>query len=139
MACRRAVTAIVDDDTAVQALTGRSGRNCVPFRSGQRVDQPVVLLAQLPITPIGGVGDNRRVRFQFTCLGTGTGAQDTADSLARAVERAITQPALAAQGVNGFPAMVPTRTSAGEIEGAGSSEQLARADLDLTLIVTTTT
>jgi len=134
---RHAITAILDADSGIQTITGRSVKNCVPWRTGEKVTRPVILLQQLPITRIGGVGDNRRARFALTCLATGNGAQDKADALAERVEVALTQPNFVAQGANAFPLNTPTRTGAGPVDTQAPGENIARADLDLTLVVTT--
>lgn len=131
--CREALTAILDADSGVQALTGRTTRNCVPFGLKSATEKlPVLLLAFVVMTPVGGAGDNRRVRYQLTAVTKGAGADAAANALIERVELAITQPALAAQSLDGWVERMDRR----RVPPDGSPGVEGRADCDVTLIVT---
>lgn len=132
--CRDAITSILDADAGVRAITGRTTKNCVPSRDGISIAEPVITLQFLGMTEIGGAGDNRRPRYRLTCWARGNGAQRKANDLAERIEQAITQPALSAAGINGYP--LTRSRSSGPLPETPSGETVGRADLDLTLIAT---
>jgi hypothetical protein len=132
--CREAITGILDADAGVRALTKRTTKNCVPGRDGLSIADPVITLQFLGMTEIGGAGDNRRPRYRLTCWARGNGAQRIANELAERIEQSITQPALSAAGIDGYP--LTRSRSTGPLPETPPGETVGRADLDLTLIAT---
>jgi hypothetical protein len=131
--CRNAITAILDADTGIQAITKRATNNCIPFRTGSAPTKlPVLLLAFLTLNPVGGAGDNRRARYQLTAVTKGEGADSVANALMERVEIALSQPNLALQSIDGYVESTSRRRVPPEdVEGI-----TGRADIDVTLIVT---
>lgn len=130
--CTEALTAILDSATGVQAITGRTTRNCVPYQTPAATEKlPVLLLAFLGASERGGIGDTRQMRYQVTAVAKGNGADSIANALMEAVENAVTQPALDASAIDGY---VQSRRRY-RISPDDEPGQMGRADLDLTMVV----
>ncbi len=141
--------AVMNADTGVQALTGRTERNVRPWGALFPPDPkepintalfPVYTFAQPFLTEEGGAGDNRTYSTTITAWadtqsasGTGRSPQELCDHMIERVEKGITEPLLSAQGVDAAPWRRTRRGVEGDREG---SRGLARSDIDLDLFVT---
>lgn len=129
------LVAILNADAGVRALTGRTEGNLLPFGTAEVVPYPVLLYQVVQIAETGGAGDTRNALVQITALAEGNNAGATARALIERVELGVTQPLLAATGLDA--AVVRRFRRSLPIEAtADGSRGIARADIDLTLYVT---
>lgn len=130
-----ALVAIVDADAGVQGLTGRTVGNLVPWQTAGRIVYPVLLYQMVQLAETGGAGDTRTALVQVTALAEGNDAGSTARALMERVELGVTQPLLAAQGIDAAPTRRLRRQVSIDPRQDGS-RGIARADMDLTLYLT---
>jgi len=98
-----ALVTIANTNAMITVKTGRATQNLVPWRDIGTPPQPG-LVGQLVTAPeIGGVGENYSVVWRFSAFAQGDGALRMARELADLWGRAVTQPALAALGVDAAP------------------------------------
>lgn len=124
---REAIVAALDARPAVVALTGRAAGNVVPWRTRGEAELPRIAYLVVGGPRVGGVGDNRRLVVQFSCF-----AEDeaTANALVEQVEAGFTTLTL-----NTLPTPLDARVEDLTRRDTGEDEE-ARADLDITLLVT---
>jgi hypothetical protein len=131
--CRNAITAILDADSGIQAITKRTTNNCIPFKTTSTPpDLPVLLLAFVAMNLVGGAGDNRRARYSLTAIAKGQGHDAVCNALIERVEIALSQPNLALQSIDGYV----ERTERRRVPPENVQSIPGRADIDVFLIVT---
>lgn len=139
--CIEAIVTIVNADSGMQALTGRTTRNLVPWGDIASLEAndlvprlPVCAYAVIDASERGGIGDTRDIRLQITAYAAGDNAQAKANAMLERIELGITQPLLFAQSIDAAPIR---RTRRGITEEAPEGiRNLRRADVDLDLYVT---
>lgn len=129
----RALVAILNADAGVQAITGRTRRNLVAWGDVNDAELPVLAYQFIDGEEIGGAGDNRFLNYQITAIADGDGARSMTAALMERIELGITEPLLAAQGLDACP--LRRRRRSVPMEGE-ASRGTNRADIDLTLWVT---
>lgn len=129
----RALVAILGSDAGVQAITGRTTGNVLAWDGYSDAALPVILYQFIDGEEIGGAGDNRFFVYQLTAIAEGDGARSKSAALVERIELGVTEPALAAQGLNACPLRRRRRTVPMD---ADASRGLARSDIDLTLWLT---
>lgn len=130
-----AVTDILDDDAGVQAITGRTTKNCLPQHSLTQAQLPVLTYFVVGTQEIGGTGDNRLITIQWSAYAEGDGADATARALLERIELGLTQPLMAAKGLDGMPYPGGRRRYPGPIDPE-ISRALVRLNLDQDFWVT---
>lgn len=129
----RALVAILNADAGVQAITGRTSGNVVAWKNANDAELPVIAFLFLDGEEIGGAGDNRFFNYQLTAIAEGDGARSMTAALMERIELGITEPLLAAQGLDACPLRRRRRSVP---EDGEASRGIERADIDLTLWVT---
>lgn len=126
-----ALVAILDTNAAVVAITGRANVNIVPYDDIADVTVPILAYLDVTGANAGGIGDTRRVVFQFTAAAS---SKAIANALLEAVENGLTPQAFTAAGLDACidPANRPTRRG----KPGDTEEGYFEADVDVTLIVT---
>lgn len=123
-----ALVAILDTAPAVVAITGRANVNVVPFDDFADVTLPALAYIDITSAIAGGIGDTRRVIYQFTAGGS---SKDVVNALLEAVENTLTAPNFYAAGLDAYMQDFLRRGTPGDTE-----EGYFSADMDVTLIVT---
>lgn len=129
-----AVVAILEADAGVQAITGRTLENILPWQDSEALTYPVLLYLVPTINPYGGAGDTRLAEMQITAVADGEGAGATTRALLERVELGLTQPLLAAQSLDA--AVIRSTRRGATPEGSTGSRGTTRADIILTIYVT---
>lgn len=126
------VVAILDVDPAVTTITRRHSCNCMPWQGVSDVDLPVLLLQFVDATEWGAIADHRRIRFRVTAMASGNDSEAICDALVSAAETLLVQPRFAALGLDAYPER--RNRYRGPLDPVPAGSQLARSDLELTLI-----
>jgi hypothetical protein len=129
-----AIVAVLDIDAGVVAITGRPSGNILPMQDVGTLGLPVLLYLLIDLASNGSAGDTRLALFQFSAIAEGNDAASTTAALMERIELALTEPALAAQGLDACPYGRPRRRRIAA--DADASRAVARADMDFTLLVT---
>lgn len=87
---RLAVVSILDSDSAVQAITGRTSANVVAWNPDAIVELPILAYQFIAAPELAADGDTREVQFQFSASAV---TESQAHALLGAVEMALTQTA----------------------------------------------
>ena len=130
---REAIRAILGADSGLQTLCGRSTEIVKPLGDIGTVSLPVLGYALITMDEIGGTGDNRSALVQFSAFVEGTGAEATANAMIERVELGLTQPLLAAAGLDA--AVLRRRRYHGPLDREGS-RATARSDCDAEIWIT---
>ena len=133
-----AVVTILRGDSTIVAELGRSDRVVQPWQSLDATPLPALFYVPVGSVQRGGTGDTRLIEIQFTAIAEGPGSQAKANAIIERVEVALSQPALAGQGVDAAPYAPWSRRF---IPPYGTTERdggraLYRSDLDTTFIIT---
>lgn len=130
-----ALVAVVNADTTVQGLTGRTSRNLVPWSTVEGIALPVVAYQLVVDTPLGD-GRIRQMQYQLDAFADGNGAGAVVNGLAEALTQGISVTALAAQGCDAVVESVARRvlTPALSAQDPDNGRAVQRAILDLTLM-----
>lgn len=127
---REALVEALDTLPAIAALTGRASGNVVPFKNRDKADVPAIAYHVVVGAPAGGVGECWEVQVQFSAI-----AEDDDDERANkllALVQEYTRPQYLAAN-----AVTPLDAYQKQFTRRGVGEDLsARADLDITFIVT---
>lgn len=126
-----AMVAALDTNSAIVAITGRANGNVIPFDDFGDATLPTIAYMDVTGANAGGIGDTRRVVYQFTA---GAKSRSVANALLEAVENGLTPQAFTAAGLDACidPENRPSRRGkAGDTE-----EGYFEADVDVTLLVT---
>jgi len=128
-----AVVAILNADAGIQAITNRTTGNVRPWKHVADEELPILLYHFVVGTEEGGSGDNRLFQYQITAYAKGPNTGSVVNNLLERVELGLTEPLLAAQGLDAAP-MRRTRTAV-VIERDGTRE-LTRGDIDVEIWAT---
>lgn len=133
-----ALTKIVRADASIQQLCERTERLVIPWGDFGTAKLPVVLYQRVDLSERGGLGDTREAIYDFTAVAEGEGGRALANALIERVELAITQPAMAAQGLDASPVGAWRRRPLGvrdQVGGANTQERVAE-QLEARFLVT---
>jgi hypothetical protein len=125
---RDAIIAVLDTDSAIVAITGRSNGNVIPFDDLGESTLVGIEYMVVSAVMIGGIGDTRRVLVTFAASAE---LEADANALLDLVEKKLTCPAMEAAGLDAYPQEFSRTGIAGRASDGTSS-----ASLDVTLIVT---
>jgi hypothetical protein len=128
-----AVATILNADSGIQTITGRTTGNIRPWRHVADENLPILLYNFTVGTEEGGSGDNRFLQYQIAAFAEGPNAGSVVNNLLERVELGLTEPLLSAQGLDAAP-MRRTRTAV-VIERDGTRE-LTRGDIDVEIWAT---
>lgn len=129
------VTGIVAADLGVATITGRSDKNCIPQSAMVNAALPVITYLVVNHAETGGLGDNRLITIQWSAYADGNGAEAAARALIERLEVGITQPSMAAAGLDGCPMPGGRRRYPGPIDPE-DSRGLVRFNMDQDFWVT---
>jgi len=101
-----AMVAILDAAPSIAALTGRELGNIVPLEDEADNPTPILVYEFVDMERTGGSGDTREVIIDLHAVGT---TKALANALLDAAEQLLTQPALAARGLDACPLRVVRR------------------------------
>lgn len=127
---REAVVEALDTLPAVVAITGRASGNVVPFKNRDKAEMPAITYLVVVGAPAGGAGECWRVQLQFSAIAADDD-DETANKLLALVEQ-YTRPQYLSANVN---SPVDAYQELKLRRGVGE-DLSARADLDITFIVT---
>jgi hypothetical protein len=134
---RDALKAIVNADTTMRTLCGRSSLLMVSWRTALAGQKPVLAVMIDPNIRIGGIGDRRRVTALCAGFAEGNGAQAKAEALTQRLRELVTPPAFQAQGLDAFVAWGDAQER--EIDpddGTDTPTRVAQSQIDLPIILT---
>lgn len=127
---RNAIVAILQADSAMRVLAGRTSGFVVLARSVSTALRPVVAYQTGSSVRIGGNGHKREVFVLLEAYAVGNGAQDKAEALTRRAREALTKAAFTAQGASVIE-VTHTERGVEALNEDGSLSQDARHDLEL--------
>lgn len=124
-----AMVAILSADAGIQGLAERSDALVIPWGDFGKAKLPVILFKRVDLVDEGGLGDTRSASYDFTAVAETRGGQAMVNALAERCEKALTQPALAAQGLDATPRRRPwlrqTLGSRDQVTGTNTKQRVA--------------
>lgn len=133
-----AITKILRADTGIQGLCDRTDRLVVPWGEFGSAKLPVILYQRVDLAERGGLGDTREAMYDLTPVAEGEGGRALVNALTERCEIALSQPALAAQGLDASPVGAWRRRPLGvrdQVGGANTKERVAE-QLEARFLVT---
>lgn len=133
-----ALVAILRADAGIQQLAERTEKLVRPWGEFGGSALPVILYQRVTLEEVGALGDTRRAFYDFTAVAEGEGGRAMVNALIERVEIAITQPALAARGMDAAPMGIWRRRPLGvreQISGDNTKERVAE-QLEAQFLVT---
>lgn len=128
-----ACVAILEANATLRDLTGQAGGFVRPEEDLAAARFPCITYLVVSLVAKGGVGRNFDAVVQFSAFAEGAGAGSTTRHMLEAIEEGLTQPLLAAQGLDAL-AWQPRRFPA-PVEPEGNPRR-RRATMDLTFWLT---
>lgn len=129
----RAAVRILDTHADVVALTKRASGNVVPWKVRATAKAPSIAYLVIAGGKVGRVQDRRRITVQFTATAA---TEDAANGLVGVVEAAFTSLALAGVDAPVGPLSADVVALTHRTGDFDPDETAARADLDVTLLIT---